>query len=166
MKLIVHAVRRLSGFFGIVAAVCLGAACIAVCHMVYVRYVLGASTIWQTEFVLYSVVAATLIGSPYVLAMRGHVNVDLVSHYLGPRARKVLSLFASTLGIAFCVVRRVERLDLLSRSLDGRLGHRIGLGSAALDHRAAAAARARLARAAVPRRHRLPDHGLRARGPA
>ncbi len=104
MELVVRAVRRLSGLFGFVAAVCLGAACIAVCHMVFVRYVLGASTIWQTEFVLYSVVAATLIGSPYVLAMRGHVNVDLVSHYLGPRARKVLQLFASTLGIVFCVV--------------------------------------------------------------
>lgn len=104
MELIVNAVRRLSAFFGIVAAICLGAACIAVCHMVFVRYVLGASTIWQTEFVLYSVVAATLLGSPYVLAMGGHVNVDLVSHYLGPRARKVLRIFASTLGIVFCVV--------------------------------------------------------------
>lgn len=104
MSRLVRFVRGLSTFFGIVAAAALIAACVVVCQMVFVRYVLGTSTIWQTEFVLYAIVAATLLGSPYVLATRGHVNVDLLSHYLGPRARRVLEAVSALLGIAFCVL--------------------------------------------------------------
>ena len=102
MQTLVRAVRRLSSICGVVAAFCLAAACAVVCQMVFMRYVLNASTIWQTEFVLYSVVAATLIGSPYVLAIRGHVNVDLLGPALGPGARRAQKLLASMLGIAFC----------------------------------------------------------------
>lgn len=72
--------------------------------MVFVRYVLQASTIWQTEFVLYSVVAATLVGSPYVLSVGGHVNVDLVSQMLGPRMRRALNATSYSLALLFCVV--------------------------------------------------------------
>src|SRR2546423_11206786 len=35
--------------------------------MVFVRYVLNQNTIWQTDFVTWSLVAATFVGSPYVL---------------------------------------------------------------------------------------------------
>ena len=59
---------------------------LVVCHMVFVRYVLNQNTIWQTDFVTYSLVAATFVGSPYVLMTRGHVNVDVLPHYLGPAA--------------------------------------------------------------------------------
>ena len=62
--------------------------------MVFVRYVLNQNTIWQTDFVTYSLVAATFIGSPYVLMTRGHVNVDVLPLYSGPRARFWLALFA------------------------------------------------------------------------
>ncbi len=89
---------------GVVAAAALVLACLVVCEMVFVRYVLEASTIWQTEFVLYSVVASTLIGSPYVLSVGGHVKVDLVSQFLAPRARRILNVIASTMGFIFCLV--------------------------------------------------------------
>ena len=52
--------------------------------MVFVRYVLNQNTIWQTDFVTFSLVAATFIGSPYLLLTRGHVNVDVLPLYLGP----------------------------------------------------------------------------------
>lgn len=104
MSLIVRAVRRLSQACGVLAGLLLVAACAVVCQMVFVRYVLNASTVWQTEFVLYSIVAATLIGSPYVLALRGHVGVDLVGVYAGPRLRRALAVSAACAGIAFCAV--------------------------------------------------------------
>lgn len=104
MQRFARGVRRLSGICGVLAAVCLAAACLVVCQMVFVRYLLKASTVWQTEFVLYSVVAATLIGSPYVLAVRGHVSVDLAARHLGPVGGRVLSLIAALLGMAFCIV--------------------------------------------------------------
>lgn len=102
MDLVVRSVHRLSRACGVVAALCLVAACLAVCHMVVVRYALGASTIWQTEFVTFAVTAATLIGSPYVLLTRGHVNVDLLPHYLDPGARRWMALLASAAACIAC----------------------------------------------------------------
>ena len=100
----IRLIQTLSRLCGVLAALCLAAACVVVCQMVIMRYVLNASTIWQTEFVTYAVVTATLIGSPYVLLTRGHVNVDLLPHYLGHKARMVLALLASTLGLIFCAL--------------------------------------------------------------
>ena len=70
--------------------------------MVVMRYVLNESTVWQTEFVTYSIVGATLIGSPYVLLRRGHVNVDLLPLYLSHGARMVLAFLASFVALGFC----------------------------------------------------------------
>ena len=61
---------------------------LVVCQMVFVRYVLNDNTIWQTDFVTYSLVAATFVGSPYVLLTRGHVNVDVLPHLPRARARR------------------------------------------------------------------------------
>lgn len=104
MNAFVRIVTLLSQACGIIAAICLAAACLVVCEMVVLRYVLNASTIWQTEFVTYAVAASTLVGSPYVLLKRGHVNVDLLPHYLGHAGRVILALAASLLALLFCVV--------------------------------------------------------------
>lgn len=98
----IAAVRRISCAAGLVAGLLLFAAVLAVCHLVVVRYVLGESAIWQHEFVTYSLIGATFLGSPYVLLTRGHVNVDLLPIYLGGRARLALALLAAVLGVAFC----------------------------------------------------------------
>ncbi|WP_193371210.1 TRAP transporter small permease [Pelagibius marinus] len=103
MDLFVTTVRRLSQLCGIVAALTLAAAVLVVCQMVVLRYFLNESTVWQTEFTTYSIVGATLIGSPYVLLRRGHVNVDLLPIYLPHRARLILAFVASGLALAFCV---------------------------------------------------------------
>jgi len=72
--------------------------------MVFVRYVLNQNTIWQTDFVTWSLVAATFVGSPYVLLTRGHVNVDVLPLYLGDRARWWLALASILMSLAFCLV--------------------------------------------------------------
>jgi len=87
-----------------IAAVRLAAAVLVVCQMVFLRYVLKASTVWQTEFVIYVLVGAVLIGSPYVLLIRGHVNVDLLPLYLGHRLRMLLAFGASAISLASCLV--------------------------------------------------------------
>jgi TRAP-type C4-dicarboxylate transport system permease small subunit len=79
------------------------AAVLVICHMVFVRYLLQASAIWQHEFVTFSLIGATFIGAPYVLLTRGHVYVDLVPLYLGGRARFVLALLAGLISLAFCL---------------------------------------------------------------
>ena len=101
---VARAVRVISHACGALAAVLLIGACAAVCQMVFVRSVLERSTVWQTEFVLYSVVAATLVGSPYVLAQGGHVGVDFVANRVGRRGGRVLAMLSSCAGVAFCAV--------------------------------------------------------------
>lgn len=72
------------------------------CQMIFVRFVLNQSTVWQTEAVIYLMVASTLIGLPYVQRMRGHVNVDLIPLALPPRPRFALAIL--TLGLSIVVV--------------------------------------------------------------
>lgn len=94
----------LSRLGGILAMLLLAAAVVIVCQMIFMRYVLGASTVWQTEFVVYSLMAATFIGSPYVLLHKGHVGVDFVPNMSGPRLKVWLNLTASILSLVFCAL--------------------------------------------------------------
>jgi TRAP-type C4-dicarboxylate transport system permease small subunit len=92
---------------GVVAAGLIALGVIVVCEMVFVRYVLNQNTIWQTDFVTWSLVAATFIGSPYVLMTLGHVNVDLLPLYLGARKRYWLALASIAMSLSFCVLMTV-----------------------------------------------------------
>ena len=103
----IRAVTLLSQACGVIAAGLIAAAVLVVCHMVFVRYALNHNTIWQTDFTIYSLIAATFVGSPYVLLTRGHVNVDVLPHYLGERPRYWLALVSASMALAFCVVMTV-----------------------------------------------------------
>jgi len=100
----IDGVAWLSRLGGVAAAALLLAAVLVICQMVFVRYVLKGSAIWQHEFVTFSLIGATFIGAPYVLLNRGHVYVDLVPHYLGARPRFVLALLAGLVTLAFCLI--------------------------------------------------------------
>ena len=71
------------------------------------RYVLNEHTIWQTDFVTWSLVAATFVGSPYLLLTRGHVNVEVLPLYLGARNRYRLALVSILMSLAFALVMTV-----------------------------------------------------------
>src|ERR671911_334929 len=107
MDAFIRGVRLLSQLCGIVAAALTALAVIVVCHMVFVRYVLNETTIWQTDFVTFSLVAATFIGAPYVLLTKGHVNVDVLPLYVGQRARWWLALVAIGISLGFALVMAV-----------------------------------------------------------
>src|SRR5919112_840123 len=116
----IQGVRLLSQLCGAVAAALTAAAVVVVCQMVFVRYVLNETTIWQTDFVTFSLVAATFIGAPYVLLTKGHVNVDLLPLYLGLRARWWLALVAIAISLGFVLVLTVQYLVDLINLLTGR----------------------------------------------
>jgi TRAP-type C4-dicarboxylate transport system permease small subunit len=103
MDRFVRIVSRLSQLFGVAAAALIALGVLVVCHMVFVRYVLNHNTIWQTDFTTYCLVAATFIGSPYVLMTRGHVNVDVLPHYSGPRLRYWLAISAAVVTLGFTI---------------------------------------------------------------
>lgn len=85
-------VQFLSNICGICAAALILISVFVTCQMIFVRGVLGQSTIWQTEAVIYMMIGATMIGLPYVQHQRGHVGVDLVPGLLKPAARRVLAV--------------------------------------------------------------------------
>ena len=120
MESFARAVRFLSKLCGYVAAGLIGASVVVVCEMVIVRYALNQNTIWQTDFVTYSLVAATFVGSSYLLTLRGHVNVDVLPHYVGRRPRWWLALFASLLTLAFCVAIAILGFQLWKEAWDNK----------------------------------------------
>jgi len=93
-------VAALSTIAGWCSAAMIVAAVGITCQMIFIRFVLNGSTVWQTEAVIYLAIASTLVGLPYVQRLRGHVNVDLVPLSLGRRARFVMSIATLSLSIA------------------------------------------------------------------
>jgi TRAP-type C4-dicarboxylate transport system permease small subunit len=116
----IRTVRLVSQLCGIAAATLIGLGVIVVCHMVFVRYVLNDNTIWQTDFVTYCLVAATFVGSPYVLMTRGHVNVDVLPHYAGPRVRFWLALVAAVMSLCFCLAMTVFPFQFWQEAWDNK----------------------------------------------
>ena len=104
MDTYIRGVIFLSRVAGVFAALLIGAAVLVICDMVIERYVFNLTTIWQIDVVTYAIVCATFVGSAYVLMTRGHVNVEILPLYLGPRARYWLALLTSLLALGFCVV--------------------------------------------------------------
>jgi TRAP-type C4-dicarboxylate transport system permease small subunit len=101
---ILRVIAALSTLAGWCSAGMIVAAVGITCQMIIVRFVLNGSTIWQTEAVIYLVIAATLVGLPYVQRLRGHVNVDLIPLSLSPRPRFFMAILTSVLSIAIVSV--------------------------------------------------------------
>ena len=104
MQAYCRTVSAVSRSFGVLSILLLVAALAVVCQMVFLRYVFASSTVWQTEFVIYSIVAATFLGSAHVLILKGHVNVDLLPNSLGPRGKFTLEALSAVLSLAFCAM--------------------------------------------------------------
>lgn len=103
-NLFLRAVAALSTLAGWASAAMIVAAVAITCQMIFIRFVLNGSTVWQTEAVIYLVIAATLIGLPYVQRLRGHVNVDLIPISLAPKARFRMFLCTSILSIVIVAI--------------------------------------------------------------
>lgn len=103
-NLFLRIVAALSTLAGWCSAAMIVAAVAITCQMIFVRFVLNQSTIWQTEAVIYLAIGSTLIGLPYVQRLRGHVNVDLIPLMLPKRARYYMCLLTLSLSIAMVAV--------------------------------------------------------------
>lgn len=98
----VRLMDRISRWMAYLAAAFFVAGTLVICQMVFMRYVMGVSTSWQTEFTVFSVTAAMLLGSPYVLMTGGHVAVTVLPDKLGGTPKRIMNLVASLVGLGFC----------------------------------------------------------------
>ncbi|WP_071796851.1 TRAP transporter small permease subunit [Natronohydrobacter thiooxidans] len=96
---LIRAIGGISTLCGWIAAAMILASVLITCQMIFVRFMLRQSTIWQTETVIYLMIAATMLGLPYVQKLRGHVNVDLLPMWLRPVPRKILAVIVLLSGI-------------------------------------------------------------------
>ena len=119
MKAYIRLVDGLSRAGGVFAILLLLGAVLVVTQMVLVRYVLAGSTIWQTEFVTYSLIAATFLGSPYVLLHKGHVNVDLLQNAASAGARRIMQAISGLLSIVFCALLAWSGWEHFHEALSG-----------------------------------------------
>jgi TRAP-type C4-dicarboxylate transport system permease small subunit len=103
MDIFIRAVAFLSRVTGLIAALLIAVAVLVICDMVIERYIFNLTTIWQIDAVTYCIVAATFVGSPYVLMTRGHVNVDILPLHISPGKRFWLALFTSLIALGFIV---------------------------------------------------------------
>jgi TRAP-type C4-dicarboxylate transport system permease small subunit len=104
MDAYIRTVALVSRAAGVFAALLIGVGVLVICDMVIERFFFDRTTIWQIDVVTYCIVAATFVGSAYVLMTRGHVNVDVVPLHLGPRARYWLALVTMLIALSFCLV--------------------------------------------------------------
>jgi TRAP-type C4-dicarboxylate transport system permease small subunit len=109
-------VHSLSKICGVISTALIASAVLVTTQMVIVRYLFKMSTVWQTEYVIFSLAAATFIGAPYVLMKKGHVNVDLIPYYLNQKGKNILALVAAVLSLLFLVVLLYSSIQLTSHA--------------------------------------------------
>jgi|SRR5699024_5619913 len=98
----IRTMNWISGCAAVIAALLLLSGAVSICHMIVMRSILGANTIWQTEYATYSITGAMLLGSSYVLLCGGHVAVTVVLEIANTSVRRIMQLCASLVGLAFC----------------------------------------------------------------
>ena len=107
MRNYINLINLVSQTVGILAAFMVVVAVVITCQMIFIRYFLNGSTYWHTEAVVYLILAATLLGLPYVQKLKGHVNVELVPMLLPPAGRKslmIVSFSAAILVLALSLI--------------------------------------------------------------
>lgn len=68
------------------------------------REVLSYSSIWGEEIVRYSFIYLAWIGAAAAVRERGHIRIDVLMHYVGPRVKALLYLFGDLVMVAVALV--------------------------------------------------------------
>ena len=102
--LLLRYIDRLSELAGYMSAILILASMLIVCYGVFLRYVLGASTVWQLELSTYFLMFAAFVGGAYGLKHGDHVNLSLIVDRLPEKVRLYVQLVASILGFLFVAI--------------------------------------------------------------
>jgi len=116
MFVFIRFIHSLSKLCGIISTTLIASAVLVTTQMVIVRYLFKMSTVWQTEYVIFSLSAATFIGAPYVLMKKGHVNVDLIPYYLNQKGKNILAIVAAILALSFLAILFYSSVELTNHA--------------------------------------------------
>ena len=68
------------------------------------REIFAYSSIWGEEIVRYSFIYLAWIGAASAVKERAHIRIDVIMHYLGPRAKALLYIFGDLVMFAVALV--------------------------------------------------------------
>jgi TRAP-type transport system small permease protein len=88
----------------VLAAAIAGGMVVLICADVLLRNLRMGNLPWSVEASEYGLYAMTLLGAPWVLAMRAHVAMDLLANNLRRTPRIVLDIVTCSLGAAICAL--------------------------------------------------------------
>lgn len=107
-----RSISWLSELSGYASGVLILASMLIICYGVVLRYMLGASTVWQTELAVYFLMFAAFVGGAYGLKHGDHVKLDVVVNRLPGRAQLLVNLVAAALGFLFVAIIGVLSFEL------------------------------------------------------
>ena len=97
MLSLVRIVERITGGFGLLAALIVAPLVLATVYEVFSRYLFNAPTIWAYELAYMAMGTNFLLGAAYTLRERGHIRIDVVYTHFSPKTRALID----TLGYLF-----------------------------------------------------------------
>lgn len=111
-----RATAAVSGTAAVVGAVVTIVLMLIVGYSVFWRYVLGEPITWTDELSGYLVVALVMLGVAEALRRGDHINVDLITSRLPPRARRWAMGGGMVASIAVGVVLLISAIETVSFS--------------------------------------------------
>ena len=99
----ITAVTRLNDWIGRAVALLIFVMFAVLLLGVLYRYALDAPRVWTTELTQFVFGFYAVMSGGYVMAHRGHVNVDLLYSSLAPRVRATLDVLTSSLFFLFTI---------------------------------------------------------------
>lgn len=99
----IHGITRFNDWIGRILSLLIFVMFVVLLLGVFYRYLLNAPRVWTTELTQFVFGLYAVMSGGYVMAHRGHVNVDLFYSALSPRMRAVLDVLTSSLFFLFIV---------------------------------------------------------------
>ncbi len=117
MNAFIKGITRLNDFVGRWIALLVFAMFAFLLLEVGFRYLLNAPTVWTNELtqMLFGVYA--VMSGGYILAHKGHVNVDLLHAHLSPRKRAFMDIVTSLLFFTFTLALLWFGIDMARESI-------------------------------------------------
>ena len=101
LQTLINGVTRLNDFLGRWIAHLIFAMTALLLFEVICRYLFDAPTVWTTEFAQFLFAIYSIMAGGYVMAHRGHVNVDLLYSHFSPRVQAVIDVCTSVVFYIF-----------------------------------------------------------------
>jgi len=120
VKLVLHAVDRLSEVVGLLVSVLMPAMVAVLSIEVIARYIFNSPTIWAYDTAVFMFGYVGLLGGAYTLRKKQHINVDLIYARLSARGRAVLDVITGFLFFFFMTLVIVYGWDNAIEAIRGK----------------------------------------------